>query len=86
MPTEPESIHINAQHVQTSARLQMYKQRDNLMKGNLVKNPAVLIQPPSIVGNSGGSALETNEKQKGRDTEQNKTVPGNGNKTVPGKL
>ena len=65
MPTEPESLHINAQHVQTSARLQMYKQRDNLMKGNLVKNPAALIQPPSIVGNSGVLHLKQTKNKKG---------------------
>ena len=41
---------INAKHVQTSARLQMYKQRDNMPTA---KNPATLIQPPSTTGNSG---------------------------------
>ena len=41
---------INAKHVQTSARLQMYKQRENMPTA---KNPATLIQPPSTAGNSG---------------------------------
>jgi hypothetical protein len=57
MPTELDDKHISAQHVQTSARLQTYMQRDDLPKGNLVKNPATLIQPPSIVANSGGLHL-----------------------------
>ena len=65
MPTELENNHINAQHVQTSARLQMYKQRDNLSKGNLVKNPAALIQPPRIVGNSGVLHLKKAKNKKG---------------------
>ena len=65
LPTEPTCKLINAQHVQTSARLQMYKQRDNLSKGNLVNSPAALIQPPRIVGNSGVLHSQKTKNKKG---------------------